>query len=271
MTRDSIELETNGNSLVKRVICKEMTLSTNSDLMELFRTGGEDGTLLVANKQTGGRGRSGRSWENYGDNSIAMSLLLIPSFGKEYAGSITLLMGLAVRRAILEMTQLSDETRDDLKIKWPNDIVYKGHKICGILTEMAADYGSDGYGLVIGVGINVKESEYCADIYTNPGSVKDVLGFEVSREKLIGLVLYFFAGLYRDYEENLNVGCVMAEYEDSLSGFGKRVKVLDPSGEYEGLLEGIDEMGQLLVRRDDGTVNKVYSGEVSIRGLYGYV
>ena len=158
----------------------------------------------------------------------------------------------------------------DALIKWPNDVVVNGKKICGILTEMSAELMAVNY-IVIGVGINSNMKEFPEEIRTTATSIALELGRDVSRARLIAEVMKHFETLYRSFLETSDLSGIMSDYNTILVNIGRRVRVLEPGNEYSAKALGIDRNGRLLVRTDEGTVRDVYAGEVSVRGIYGYV
>ncbi|MBE5852527.1 MAG: biotin--[acetyl-CoA-carboxylase] ligase [Lachnospiraceae bacterium] len=260
-----------------KVIYKQTTVSTNEDAKQFAGEGAEHGLLVIADAQSGGKGRRGRSWQSEPETTISMTLLCRPQFTAEKASMLTLVMGLAVAEAISELTGVS------ASIKWPNDIVVNHKKVCGILTELGTTRGQIDY-LIVGVGINVNNGitlpsadvsekrrfafgEELADTAT---SLWFETGVEVSREKLIAAIMEKFEQYYEKFVQDLNLQAMLDVYNSRLVGAGGEVRVLDPQGEYIGISRGIDAKGNLLVEVS-GDVKKVYAGEVSVRGLYGYV
>lgn len=245
----------------------DVTGSTNVDAKRLADEGATEGTLVVADRQTQGRGRRGRSWESPSGHSCYFTLLLRPAFAPEKASMLTLLMAHSVALAIERIS--GHETM----IKWPNDIVMDGKKVCGILTEMTmeAEYMSH---VVIGVGINVNQPStetFPEEVREHAASIFMISGRKVQRAQLVGMIMEQFEADYKAFCNCLDLTCILDSYQAHLVNVGKQVRVLDPKGEYRGTAEGINEAGELLVQIEDGTVRKVYAGEVSVRGLYGYV
>ena len=222
------------------------------------------GTVLVAERQTAGRGRRGRSWLSESEHNLYFSLLLKPTFAPEQASMLTLLMAQAVAEAI------DDVCGCDCRIKWPNDIVLNGKKVCGILTEMKP--GANGIQhVIVGVGVNVNQTAFAGEGLLYAGSLRGELGIEVNRDKLLDGILERFNGLYEAFCQSGSLKPMQEAYEAKLANLGKEVKVLDPKSEYQGIALGINDKGELLVQKADGTVEEVYAGEVSVRGLWGYV
>ncbi len=242
----------------------EETGSTNIDAKRLGEEGAAHGTIVVADKQNAGRGRRGRAWQSPAGKDIYFTILLRPSFEPDKASGLTLVMALSVAQAV--------ERKCNLKagIKWPNDVVLNGKKICGILTEMnmETDYIQH---VVIGVGINVNLDEMPEEISQTATSILREGGEKTARAELLQEVLARFEENYGMYEKELDLSYMREEYNSHLVNVGKQVKVLDPKGEFEGIARGINASGELLIETPDGKVAEVYAGEVLVRGMYGYV
>ena len=250
----------------QRVVSYEITDSTNTRAKQLAEEGAVHGTLVVANMQTAGKGRRGRSWQQEEGSVIAMSLLLRPTFSPDKASMLTLLAAHSVAGAIEAVTGLP------AAIKWPNDIVINRKKTVGILTEMslgveqaAIDY------IVIGIGINVNNTAFPEDIRDMATSLYLEKGERVSRSVLIAESMRRLEADYEAFLETEDLSAILQDYNAHLISMNKEVRVLDPKGEYTGISRGMDAQGELLVDRADGEIIKVYAGEVSVRGLYGYV
>ena len=248
----------------KKVYYRNETESTNEDARELAEEGMEHGALVVAKHQTGGKGRRGRSWECESGNSVAMSLLLHPEFSPEKAPMLTLLTALSVAEVLEKLTEA------DIKIKWPNDILINRKKVCGILTEMRAEEGVIDH-VVVGVGINVNQNGMPEEIAGFATSLLMEMGQRYGRADIMVAIMEYFEGYYDDFLEHLDLSAVVDAYDSYLINRGAQVKVLDPQGEYTGTAQGINDYGELIVQKDDGTFARVSSGEVSVRGIYGYV
>lgn len=238
--------------------------STNNVVRTLADQGAPEGTLVVTANQTAGKGRRGRSWVAPEGSSIAMSILLRPEFAPERASMLTLVMAMAVARGIRETTGL------DAGIKWPNDIVTDGKKLCGILTEMSTEMEYIRY-VVIGVGINVSMKEFPEELREKATSLELCLGRPVKRALLIDACMRAFEDYYEKYLQTLDLSLLQEEYNRELVNVGKEVTVLAPGGDYNGISHGINREGELIVELPDGEIRNVVSGEVSVRGIYGYV
>lgn len=239
------------------------TDSTNLWMKALAKEGAPEGTLAVAEFQTAGRGRLGRSWTAPEGSSVMMSLLLRPEFEPQYASMLTLVMGLAVAQAVKQLGL-------DASIKWPNDAVLSHKKICGILTEMSVE-NQKIREVIIGVGINVNIEEIPEELQDKATSLYLEAGKKYDRNQVIAMVMRYFEQNYERFVQNCDLSLLQEEYNALLANRGQQVRVLDKMHPYEGIAHGINEKGELLVEREDGSISKVSAGEVSVRGLYSYV
>ncbi|MCR4896371.1 MAG: biotin--[acetyl-CoA-carboxylase] ligase [Lachnospiraceae bacterium] len=246
------------------------TDSTNLQAKAEAEQGAPEGTVFLADEQTAGRGRRGRSWNSPAGKNIYFSLLLRPEVEPEQAPVLTLLMALSIAKALEEIAvRMHLPEGAHPLIKWPNDVVMGGRKINGTLTEMSAEPGFVHY-VVIGVGINVKKQDFPEELQATAGTLEDAFGSAPRRCELTARILEHFEELYERYLKERSAAFCREEYESFLVSKGRTVRVLDPAGEYEATALGIDGRGQLLVRTADGETRAVYAGEVSVRGLYGY-
>ena len=238
------------------------TDSTNLWIKRLAKEGASEGTLALAEFQSAGRGRLGRSWEVPEGTSVMMSILLRPKFEPQYAPTLTLVMGMAVAKAVKNLGF-------DVSIKWPNDVVVSHKKICGILTEMGVRDGKIDYA-VIGVGINVNIKEFPEEMADKATSLYLESGKEFDRSQIPGLVMEAFEEYYEKFAATCDLSGLKEEYESILANYNQPVRVLAKEP-YEGVARGITDGGELLVEKTDGTIATVSAGEVSVRGLYSYV
>ncbi len=259
-----LESRRNTNWLGKEIVYKEVTTSTNADVRKLAEDGAENGLLVFADAQTAGKGRRGREWESPKGTNLYFSMLLKPQFEPHKASMITLVAAYSVARVIREKTGL------DAKIKWPNDIVVGKKKVCGILTEMSMERDYIHH-IVVGVGINVNEEAFPAEISGMATSLKREKGSLIQRAPLLSSILSQFEKDYLAFLAAEDLKPFVDEYNSLLVNKGALVKVLDPKGEFSGIAGGINEEGMLIVFKENGQIEKVYAGEVSVRGMYGYV
>lgn len=240
--------------------------STNLEARRLVEAGQAalHKTVLLAHEQTAGRGRRGRQWSSPAGENLYVSLILEPKLPVEAVSALTLVTGLAVAESIRELTGA------DALIKWPNDIVIAGKKVCGILAEMVLD-GTNLKAVIVGVGINVGQREFPAELADTATGLEQACGKKVSSQELLKAILERFETYYGGYCKEKALGSLLAPYNAFLVNKDRQVRVLEPQGNYNGIARGINEKGELLVELSDGTVNAVYAGEVSVRGIYGYV
>ena len=233
-------------------------------ILESACQGSADKVLVLAEEQTGGRGRRGRTWESPSGTSVYMSLLLRPEISPDRASMLTLVMGLSV------VEGLFGELGVKTQIKWPNDVVLNKKKLVGILTEMGMKGMAIDY-IVIGVGMNVNTLDFPEELVDKATSLQLECGYPVERERLIGAVLKAFDRNYQEFLKTQDLTGLRERYEVVMANQNQPVRVLEPGNEYEGTAVGINTMGELLVEKEDGTCEAVYAGEVSVRGLYSYV
>lgn len=237
--------------------------STNLQAKRLAEEGAPNGTVVVADQQSAGRGRRGRTWASPAGANLYFTVLLRPKIAPDKASMLTLVMALAVAEGIRSIAIPG--------IKWPNDIVIDGRKVCGILTEMSlsAEQGSIDH-LVIGVGVNVAKQEFPAELQGHAVALEEFTS-KVNRSELLNAILQYFEGFYDLFCAQGDLSGLKKSYDALLINRDRQVRVLDPKGEYDGVARGIRPTGELIVELPDGELREVYAGEVSVRGIYGYV
>lgn len=247
----------------RKIVFLETTTSTNIDAKRYLEEKEQD-VLVVTNYQTNGHGRRNRQWVSTDQKSLCMSIGLKPEFLPNRASSITLLAAICVCRAIRRITGL------DAKIKWPNDIVISGKKVCGILTQMNAEVDYVNW-IVVGIGVNVNETNFPKE--QAPHATSLFLESHESYHRVLVLqeIMKEFEAEYSYFEKEADLARWKEEYEGYLVNRNQDVKVLDLKESYVGKSLGIDNQGQLLVKNEQGEIKTVFAGEVSVRGLYGYV
>ena len=236
------------------------TGSTNEDAFLLGKNGAPAGTVCVADRQLRGRGRMDRSWFSPSGAGLYCSVLLRPDLSMENAGLLSFCAALA-------MTETLRESGLQVSVKWPNDIVYDGKKLCGILSACESD-GSRIRFAVIGSGLNLLPGSYPDELRHRAACLAD-FGVQADREALLlrylealdsavsSLVSDGFSSLRRRLEEV----CILISRPVRVSG-GQQA---------EGVAEGIGDHGELLLRLEDGSLFSVTCGDVSVRGVNGYV
>ena len=241
-----------------------VTDSTNEEAKRAYAAGFPDRSLFVADQQTAGKGRRGRSWSSPRGKDVFFSFLLKPDIPPECASMLTLIA------AIAGVEALSRQAEADYRIKWPNDIVLGGRKISGILTEMGADMDQIHY-VVPGIGFNLNRTEFAEEIRSFAGSVFLETGRKICRSRLVADYADEFMRRYEIFLKDPDLSSFMEEYNARLINAGQEVCLIRRGEKIRRTALGINERGELLVRDPEGRIETVFSGEVSVRGLYGYV
>ncbi|MEW9669797.1 biotin--[acetyl-CoA-carboxylase] ligase [Ammoniphilus sp. 3BR4] len=230
--------------------------STQHKAHSLAKEGAPEGTLVIADHQEGGKGRLGRVWHSPPGSGVSMSILLRPKLELHRCPQLTLLTAVAIVEAIREETELP------VQIKWPNDILLNGKKICGILTELNAESDCINY-LIIGVGINVNTPSFPEELSGIATSLMLEKKEPIRRVKLIQNLLQKLEELYELYLEE-GFAPIKSRWESHAISIGKNLIIRQMSGTMTGFALGIDDQGVLLVQKDDGSVEKVYSADIEI-------
>ena len=233
--------------------------STNTAAMDAGNGGALEGSVFLAEQQTAGRGRGAHQWHSMRSSGIYCSVLLRPAVPPSDALILSLIAGLAVYSAVQEI-----DSRVMLDLKWPNDVLIEGKKVCGILTEMNAEVTRVRY-VVVGIGINVNQSSFPADLQTIATSLRLVTGTEWSRVELCTALLKSLDREYRGLMENPgSAASILHRFQERSSSVrGRQVEVEENAG-FEGVTEGLDSRGFLQVRTAQG-LRTVLSGTVRLR------
>ncbi len=245
--------------------------STNNEIKRKLLEGDvPEFTVISAGRQTAGRGRSGHDWESPKDVSVATSIALYPrEVSCEAVPRLTLIAAVAVAEALEKLYGLQTA------IKWPNDILVSNKKICGILTELSA---KDNHveNVVVGIGVNVHNRTFPEEISHMAISVDQALEQmgkptdNVHCKELTKTIWECFLTHYQEFLRQQDLSEILDFYNARLINKGRVVKVLDPKGAYEAVAKEMTKTGELLVEKDEKLIS-VDSGEVSVRGIYGYV
>lgn len=264
MTEAEIKSLMHTEWVAKEVLYFDTIDSTNTKAQELAEKGYQSGTLVVADKQELGKGRRGRSWVSPSGTGIFMTLMIKPDINPNNASMLTLVAALAVAKAITSVTG------EEAMIKWPNDIVVNGKKVCGILTEMNAQFDYINH-IVVGIGINVHNESFPEEISQMASSLMiEAGGKRFHRAQIIAETMAYFEQYYDTFLKTQDLSALVREYDKLLVNRNKSVRVLDPKEPFDGKAMGITPKGELIV--DTWESRKlVSSGEVSVRGIYGYV
>ena len=235
----------------KRLLFFQEVSSTMDEAVKRADRGTEEGTVVVAETQTASRGRQGRAWVSRSGN-LYLSVVLYPTI--QTLPYLNSLCGVAVVRAIANISGLKP------RIKWPNDVLLDGKKVAGILVESAIA-GEDVRHSIVGIGVNVAlNPEEFDDIAGEAISLNQASAGDIPREDLLREILQQLDSLYIE----LNHGdSPVEEWEELLDTLGQRVRVTWSGEEYVGHAEGIDELGSLLLRQDNGQVRTLSAGDAS--------
>lgn len=256
LTPDLLRKRMKGNLFGKRVFHFFKTGSTNRVAMELGYAGEPEGTVVLAEAQTEGRGRSGRTWHSEKGTGLYFTILLRPRLSPAQAPLLTMLAGISAQAAIAAQTGMAPE------LKWPNDLLLNGKKVGGILTEMHAEPSAVRF-VVVGIGINVNQEKFPAELSGIATSIRKESGRMSYRLELLVRLLTRFES---DYNRFLREGpsFVVARFE-SVSSFarGRRVRVDTGAESYSGVTAGLSPEGLLLVQRDNGPLVTVIAGDVT--------
>ncbi len=248
------------------IICYESTDSTNNRLKELAQNGANAGTVAIANEQTAGKGRLGRTFQSDKNTGIYLSMLMKPQGELEHISEITAWVAVCVSKAIEKIVGIAPG------IKWVNDVVLNGKKVCGILTELSVE-GESGriQHLIVGIGLNVhnKIEDFPEEIREKASSIDEQSGKYVNRAQLAAAVIEELDMMFAQWPKGKEV--YLDYYRTHCVTTKKQVRLLRGKEERLGYAEGVTENFHLQVRYEDGTREEVSSGEVSVRGMYGYI
>lgn len=237
----------------QRTIYYPSLTSTMDVARQEAQQGAGEGTVIIADEQTAGRGRLNRAWLSPGGN-IALSVILRP--GLDYLHSLVMLASLTVVHSIEAVTGLK------ARIKWPNDILIGGKKVCGILVESRAQGNRVDYAIIgIGVNVNLRPDDF-PGILPIATSLSRELGKEVARLSLIRCLLLEIERLYLALPAGESI---YEEWQDRLVTLGKRVRVESGGTVQEGIAESVDRDGSLLLRHPDGSLTRIVAGDVTLR------
>lgn len=256
---EDIALHLRTKLLGRSIHCFDEVDSTQNVAHRLVREGSPEGTLVLAERQTSGRGRLGRQWHSPKGKGIYMSLVVKPAIPIHLMPHLTLLSAVALCRAIrVRIPGLSPG------IKWPNDLLIGGKKISGILMESSAENEALQY-IVAGVGIscNLLPEDYPEELKDRATSLLIESGAKVDRAGLIAELLYQLEELYTLYMEQ-GFAPIRTLWEASSATIGREVRMIAHGGTYEGTAVGLDDWGGLVIRQADGSLRTVYTADTEL-------
>lgn len=264
LTYEEIEPYLNTINIGRNIMYYKEIDSTNNKAKELALTSPK-GTVIISELQASGRGRLGRSWYSPFGKGIYMSTILKPDVDPIDASKITQVAAAALCESFNTLGIKS-------YIKWPNDIIVNNKKVCGILTEMDAELNKINY-IVLGIGINVnmEKDSFPEDINTIASSLKAESGMHINRQKLVSTILNNFEILYNEYLNKKSISSSIKICRENSILLGKEIKIINGNKISQGIAMDIDDEGLLIVKDSNDNLNKIISGEVSIRGLNSYI
>lgn len=247
------------SSIGRNFVFLESSESTNLHARALAREGAPEGTVVVADTQTGGRGRMRRTWVSPPGVNLYCSIVLRPPVPSVRIPEIPLIAAVAIHGAL-------GESSSDLKlfIKWPNDILSRGHKLCGILCEMESEPDFTHF-VVVGFGVNVNLDPVPDELQGIASSIAIETGRPASRAGILAAVLNRFEQLYHEWLTRSDLGFLLPYLDEHAWLKEREVRIEQYDRILEGTVAGLTPQGQLLLKREDGTVTTVTSGEAHLR------
>jgi BirA family biotin operon repressor/biotin-[acetyl-CoA-carboxylase] ligase len=264
LTEEEIKKHIKTNEIGNKIIHFDSIDSTNTKAKELADHGEAHGTVIVSEEQISGRGRLGRSWTSPKHKGIWFSIILRPDINPAIVAKTTQVGAAAVVKAGQEMGI-------DFMIKWPNDIILNEKKICGILTEMSAEINNIHY-IVIGIGINANldDEDFPQELKEKASSIKIETGKKIDRKELCARIINNFETLYNGFiEDGKGLDSILVCRERSIL-IGKIVNVIKAGSTYQAIALDINDEGELVVKKENGDIENLFSGEISVRGQKGY-
>jgi BirA family transcriptional regulator, biotin operon repressor / biotin---[acetyl-CoA-carboxylase] ligase len=256
LTPDMLRQQIKGSLFAKRVYHFFRTDSTNRVALELGYAGEPEGAVVLAEEQTAGRGRAGRSWHSERATGIYVTLLLRPRISPVQAPLLTMMAGLSAYSAIREQTGLQPD------LKWPNDLTLNGKKLGGILTEMHAETTLVRF-VIVGIGINVNQEKFPGELSGVATSLRSETGKTQSRLELLARLLREFENDYKRFLRDGSSSVTERFAQVSSYALGKKVRVTNGNETYVGVTAGLRPEGLLQVQREDGNVVTVLAGDVT--------
>ena len=238
------------------------TIDSTNEYLKRIGDKSTDGTVVISEEQTRGKGRMGRTWQSNSGEGIWMSLLLKPNIIPFKAPFITLVAGVSVVTALRKLNVPA-------QIKWPNDIILNDKKICGILTELSAEIERVNY-IIVGMGMNVKNM-YFSDELEHKATSLYKEGYILQRVDIVDEILYEFEKNYIDYIENDNKEHVLNLFRQYSNIINKEIYLIKNDQRELVTCIDINDSGNLIIKDKDNNIREIMSGEVSIRGINGYI
>jgi len=239
----------------KKLFVFESIDSTNTCARTLAEAGTEEGSVVVADYQSEGRGRLGRTWQAEPAKNLLFSVLLRPKLSKEQSGLLTFYAAIAVSRAIESMTG------QRVECKWPNDILLNGKKVCGILIENSFEQEHVAYS-VLGIGLNVNQHTFAQELTERATSIANELHAEIDRAELFRRILQEIDALYQDVQKS-RYDLILQEWKERCRMFGQQIDVSQGSQTISGVARGLSTTGGLIMETAKG-LQTIHAGDITI-------
>lgn len=264
LTFEEVSSTLNTNFIGKQILHFDSITSTN-DKAKKIASKENDGTVIISEEQTGGRGRLGRPWTSPKYKGVWMSIILKPEIDTMDVPKITQIAAASVVTTLLDMNIKA-------YIKWPNDIIINDKKVCGILTEMSGEINKVNY-VVVGIGLNVNSSieDFDKELLSKATSLKIEENREFKRNILVANILNNFEKLYEELIEYNNIDTSIKICKKNSILIGREIKIINRNRESFGKAIDLNSNGELLIQTKDGEIKPLISGEISVRGLNGYI
>ena len=250
-----------GSRLAARIVHLEETGSTADEARRFIDEGAPEGTVVIAERQSSGRGRLGRQWTTAPGEAIALSIILYPKLSPTQVPLLSLATGIAVKKAVESVAG----SGMNLALKWPNDVYLNGKKLGGVLVEMGAELDRVKWA-IDSIGLNVNNSLKGTGLEKKAISLADVAGHRFSRRDLVVALLKELDAVYDMLSRPEDLAAIRREFEQLDMLQGRKVEVSTPAGPVRGIALGIDSEGRLVVRDPGGKLQALFSGEATLSG-----
>jgi BirA family biotin operon repressor/biotin-[acetyl-CoA-carboxylase] ligase len=239
----------------KKIFCFDLIDSTNLKAKQFLQEGVDEGSVVIADEQTAGRGRLNRSWISEGKKNLTFSLIIRPPISHENIGVISIYAGLSVMETLKHFAELQPDC------KWPNDVYLHGKKICGILSEAVFENNRLA-GIVIGIGLNINQTNFPEEIKSKAMSLSAALGKDQNRFEIFGQIIDRLEYNYESIKSG-RLKYLLEEFENNSSMFNKEVKINQNGKILQGIASRLDDDGGLIIKTTNSEI-KVIAGDVTV-------
>ncbi len=255
MTESKIREHLKTKIFGRRMYSLDSIDSTNTHLKSLAVEGAEEGTLVITEEQTAGKGRLGRTWQTQKGMNLTFSVLLRPNISANHLGIISIAAGVAVAEAIQELCKIQAEC------KWPNDILFDDKKLCGILCESVIS-PSKFSAVIVGIGVNVNQTMFPTELNDIATSIARATGTTADRAALLAKILerleFWYDKIQSDQTEE-----IIVQWKKNTTMLGKKISVNRQGAVLDGIAKEVDADGSLIFQTNGGEIN-IHSGDVTI-------